>query len=313
MTMRITTPGIYLDMASEDYFGDPAPVPSLSQSIAKILLECSPAHAAAEHPRLAPPIEPEDETADKYDAARAIGNSAHAMLIGRGKGIATGEFPTWQTKASKEWRAEQELAGAEVILAKHQHRAASMVASARKQFAAHEAKSLFDNGRGEVALLWEEDGVWFRTLIDWLHDDLRTVDDYKTGALSAAPHTIPMRMVNAGWDVQAAIQERGLDILDPGNAGRRKFRFIVQENESPFAVSVSELPESTMTMGRKKLAAAVSIWRQCMARGEWPAYPPLINRPAYPGFKEAQWLDREMSEFGAVGVPGDNFNILRAG
>src|ERR1035438_10073976 len=38
-------PGIYKGMLSDDYFADPTPEPSLSQSVAKILIEQSPLHA----------------------------------------------------------------------------------------------------------------------------------------------------------------------------------------------------------------------------------------------------------------------------
>jgi hypothetical protein len=41
-----------------------------------------------------------------------------------------------------------------------------------------------------------------------------------------------------GWDIQAAMHERALDVLDPDNAGRRKHFYINQENEPPYALTV---------------------------------------------------------------------------
>jgi hypothetical protein len=79
MTMRITQPGIYLDMSAVDYFADPCPSPSLTQSVAKRLIDRSPLHAWTIHPRLNPAFEADDPT--KYD----IGNIAHRLLLGRGK------------------------------------------------------------------------------------------------------------------------------------------------------------------------------------------------------------------------------------
>lgn len=81
--LQITKPGIYRGMASELYFGDPCPVPSLTQSIAKTLIDQSAAHARTEHPRLLSVAEKEDEEAEKYIKAQAIGNAAHRELIGR--------------------------------------------------------------------------------------------------------------------------------------------------------------------------------------------------------------------------------------
>jgi len=74
MTNRITEPGIY-DIPETDYHADPIAEPSLSSSIAKILLARSPRHAWANHPRLNPNQEP--ETRREFD----FGSAAHAMLL----------------------------------------------------------------------------------------------------------------------------------------------------------------------------------------------------------------------------------------
>jgi hypothetical protein len=58
---KISRPGIYLDVAANDYHADPCPAPSFTQSIAKVLLEKSPAHARLAHPRLCPPVAADDE------------------------------------------------------------------------------------------------------------------------------------------------------------------------------------------------------------------------------------------------------------
>jgi hypothetical protein len=130
-------------------------------------------------------------------------------------------------------------------------------------------------------------------MIDWLPDDLLIPLDYKTTGLSAAPHAIPSLMLNGGWDVQAAMHERGLDAIDPANAGRRRFRFIAQENTEPYALTLCELSESVLTMGRKKLAHAVDLWGSCLRSRVWPGYTADICSPEYPGWAESQWLNRE--------------------
>src|SRR4051812_46738879 len=95
---KITAPGIYLDVAANDYHADPCPAPSLTQSVAKILLAKSPLHAWHAHPRLNPDYQHNDDT--KFD----VGNIAHKMLLGRGKQIEVLEFDDWRTKAAKEAR-----------------------------------------------------------------------------------------------------------------------------------------------------------------------------------------------------------------
>ena len=49
---------IHTDISAEAYHADPAPEPSLSSSVAKILVNLSPAHARIAHPRLNPDYRP---------------------------------------------------------------------------------------------------------------------------------------------------------------------------------------------------------------------------------------------------------------
>lgn len=291
----ITQPGFYLEMSAAEYFADPTPEPSLTQSVAKLLNERSPAHARLAHPRLNPAWRIDDED---YDKAKAIGNAAHKLMIGRGKEICIIEADNFRTKDAKETRDKAAADGYVPVLAKHHKAARELTQAMRVQLDLIDVDAFY-KGDGEVVIAWEEDGLWFRSMIDWMCSPT-SLWDLKTSGRSAAPHAIPPIMVEAGWDVQAAMQERGLDILDPTGAGRRTFRFVAVENEPPFALTVHELSEAVLTMGRKKLEHAISIWRHCMAHGEWPAYPPIVNMPEYPGFKETQWLNREIAEADAT-------------
>lgn len=307
--LRIDKPGIYYDMDPADYYADPCDKPSLTQSIAKILLNRSPAHAALEHPRLRPPPE-EDEEAEKYSRAKAIGCAAHAYLIGRGKDIAVGGFKDWRSRDAQAFRLEAESTGKNVILAKHNKAALEMVACAQYQIEAAGLASAFWIGKGEVVLVWKEGPIWFRTMIDWL-EGTTVCSDYKTGGVSFNPLDIDAKLVEDGWDIQAAMHERGLDALDPSGIGRRKFYFIAQENSPPYALTPVVLPEAVMTMGRKKLQHAVDIWADCIANNRWPAYPARIHVAQYPGWAETRWLDREIAEHDRADGPYEN--ILAGG
>lgn len=303
-------PGIYPDFDETAYHADPAPEPSLSQSIAKILIDQSPLHAKYAHPRLTPLIDGEDE--EKYVKAKAIGDAAHALMLGRGKTLAIGKFDSWRTKEAQKFRDEAISEGKTPILEEHFTQAHTLLRAGMAQLADHEENDCFQSGKGEVALIWQEDGLWFRCLVDWLHDDLRIVDDFKTTAMSVAPHVLGTRAADAGWHIQAAMIERGLNALQPETIGRRKFRFVAQEQDPPFALNVMVMDEYWLTMGRKQLDHAVKIWRECMATDKWPAYPPYALTPEFPGFKEQQWLKREIEhdvERELIHTP----NILAAG
>lgn len=290
---QITEPGAYRNMPVSAYFADPCPVPSLTQSIAKVLVERSPRHAWLEHPRLG--WKPDDGERVPYVKAQVIGDAAHAMLIGRGKTVSALKFDDFRTKAAQEQRSAVETVGHIAILEKHHQQALRLVTHAKTQIAAIPGcEGAFDRGSGEVVIAAEIDGIWLRSMIDWMESPV-LCDDAKTTGMSVAPHGLGRMMANAGWDVQAATQERILDVLDPENIGRRKFRFFAVENDEPHALVAVELSEAVMTMGRKKLDYAMDVWRRCVTSNLWPAYPAEIQYPAYPGYAETNWLDREVA------------------
>jgi hypothetical protein len=238
----------------------------------------------------------DDDEAEKYVKAQAIGNAAHAIMIGRGKTLEIIKADNFKGGEAKKLRDAATAAGKTPILEKHLVIASDIVAAGLDKLKRHEDRDAFQNGSGEVALVWQDDGIWCRALVDWLHDDLRTVDDYKTSGMSMAPHVIGMRAETAGWHIQAAFIERGLDILDPAGAGRRRFRFIAQEQDGrPYDLTTMHMDEYWLTMGRKKVAAAMTLWRSALKSGRWQGYPLQAVRPEYPTFREKQWLERELS------------------
>ena len=291
-------PGLYLDMHPADYFADPCPSPSLTQSIAKTLLEHSPAHARLEHPRLNPDYERADPK--KYD----VGNIAHAMLLGRGRDLIVIEGDDWiaDRKAKSEAREAAAAEGKLAVLTRDYETGVRMVAAARRQL---EALGYGDHwadgaGDGEVVIAWNEGAIWFRSMIDWFPADRRIVFDLKTTGASAAPHVLARKVADDGWDVQAAAHERGLNAIFPRDAGRRQHVFVCQENYPPYALTAVRLPEAALTMGRKKLAVASSIWAEAVTTDTWPAYPAEVLVPEYPEFAERRWLDRETGEFAGL-------------
>lgn len=291
--MKITSPGIFRDFPTDAYFADPCPQPSLTQSIAKTLLDRSPAHARLEHPRLAPPAE-EDEPAEKYVAATAIGNAAHALMLGRGKTVEMIDAPDFRGKDAQKARDAATAAGRVPILAKHHKRAVDMVRAARQQLDAAGHSAAFVDGQPEVVIAWQERGLWFRSMIDWMMRPT-VVYDYKTTGLSCAPHAVEDRPSVMGWDVQAAMHERGLDVLHPEGAGRRKHFYVNQENEPPYALTIVQISEADLTMGRKKIDMAIDIWSRCLLTNTWPTYPAetILSRPR--AYLETKTLEREIA------------------
>lgn len=302
----IARPGIFTDIDPAAYHADPCPEPSLTQSVAKVLLDHSPLHAWHAHPRLNPDWRADDDT--KFD----VGNIAHKMLLGRGKQIVVLEdFNDWRTKEAKALREVAASEGKLAVLGKHAAKADRMVNAARAQLELRGLDGLFGtDGDSEVVLAWRENNIWLRQMVDWLSDDRRIFADYKTTDMSAAPGALPRMMVNAGWPIQAAFGQRGLDVLHPDTIGRRKYLFVVQEADPPYALSVAAMSDDALLMGRKQVEFAATAWKTCVARNRWPGYPSEIVTPEYPGWHEQQWLDREIHEAARARVPLDDDHMM---
>lgn len=285
----ITSEGIFPDFPVNDYFDDPCPEPSLTQSLCKIILDQSPLHAKFAHPRLGTKF----DNSEDYEKNMAIGNAIHAILLGRGKHVAVGNFNDWRTKASQEWKTAALEAGETPILAKHWDRADFACRSIRKQLDTIPGHKPLTDGESEVVIAWKEQGFWFRSMIDYVSSGNCRLEDLKSTSGSVSPSAIPFMMSDSGWAVQAALQDRGLNKLDPANAGRRRFRFLAIENREPYGLTINELSESVMTVGRRMVDLAIRIWKQCMASDVWPCYPIETNYPDVPVFKLTVWEEQE--------------------
>jgi hypothetical protein len=82
------------------------------------------------------------------------------------------------------------------------------------------------------------------------------------------------------------MHERILDALDPAGAGRRRFYYVCQENEPPYALTVNEIGEAALTIGRKQIDYAIKLWAHCLTKNVWPGYPLRIIRPELPAWAE---------------------------
>lgn len=276
-------PGAYR-MDDATYRADPCVPRALNATTAKVLIEQSPMHAKAFFDE----EEPEDDK--KFD----VGLAAHVVMLERGRELAILEFPDYRSKAAQEARRVAIVEGNLPVL-QHQYDRVEQMVDACSDYLDDIEPRPFTNGYAEVAIIAKmDDGTWLRALVDWLHADGLTIDDYKTTE-DASPDAIERRLHSHGWDIQAAMHERILDLIDPDNAGRRKHRFVVQETKAPYVTTVGILSEAAMTMGRKRLHYAINVWQRCLATDTWPSYPSPITL-GYPRWGETQWLEREVRE-----------------
>ena len=283
--------GLILEIPASEYHADflgPAVArPTLSASIAKILISQSPAHAKAAHPKLNPNLTRDDDP--KFD----LGNICHALIL---QGIETADvlhFDSWRTKDAKEARTTSRAHGRIPLLAHDWQRVQEMMQATHQWIAALAVDPLpFTDGHPEQTLVWDDHGVACRARIDWLQPTL--IDDYKTTSASANPKTWSDRtMYGIGGDIQAAFYVRGLKAVTGADA---RFRFIVQETYAPFALSVIEIGPDVLAIGDAKVEMALELWRRGLDTGVWPCYPPTAYRAELPTWEESRWLEREARE-----------------
>lgn len=291
---RVTAPGLYR-MSTADYHADPCPEPSLSNSIAKVLVHKSPRHAWIAHPRLNPDHIPDGNP----DRKREIGSVAHALLLGHGADIVKIDADDYRKDATKDVRAKAYAAGDLPILAPDLSVAKIMAKIARDEFSAYPeiAPTLSESGgTSELVAVCREGPAWLRCMIDRASTDLRVVLDYKTTG-DAHPDACAARISDNDFQMQDPFYRRVLDAVDPEGRGRRRFFFLYQEQEEPYACTVHELDGHHVHMGARQVEAAVRIWTECMTEQRWPSYPRVIHRVEMKPWAEQKWLDREIAEF----------------
>lgn len=275
-------PGIH-DIPADVYHADPCDRPSLSSSIAHLLVSASPAHARASHPKLNPEFEREEEA--KFD----LGTAVHAFLLQGIDKAHVVDAPDWRTNAAKEQRDEARAHGYIPLLRSQWDRVRAMEAAARVQLEQLEVEPVpFTEGKPEQTFVWEEDGVVCRARLDWLRDDFRTIDDFKSTSASARPAAWARTMYGIGGDVQVAFYLRGARATLHCTP---EFRFIVQETYPPYALSVVTLAPSALAIADDKVQFAIETWRRGLRDGVWPAYDRRLAHLEAPAFEEARWLE----------------------
>lgn len=264
--------------------------PSLSSSLAHLLLERSPAHARLAHPWLNDaPVDQEPE--DRFD----LGTAAHALLLQGTSVVHVVDAKDWRTKEAREQRDEARAHGMIPMLPAPWDRCRAMVAACYRQLAAiDEQPPMFTDGKAEQVIVWEDEGVLCRAMIDWLRDDRAAIDDYKTTGASAAPDAWSRNQFFAiGCDIQVAFYLRG---CRQALGVEPRWRYVVQETSPPYAVQVFTPGPDVLAVAEAKVEYAIRTWGECLRRDEWPGYPQRVATVEMPGWIETRWLEREIRD-----------------
>lgn len=270
-----------------DYHADPAPLPSLSATLAKLITAKSPLHAWHASRRLNPNyVSVERKTFD-------IGTAAHRAVLGCGEDYVAipadvlASNGAASTTAAKAFIADARARGLTPIKEDEVAQVERMRDIARARLAGYGIT--LDPERSEISAFAEIDGAWCRAMFDNVPaDPALPIYDYKT-CEDARPEACLKAILNYGYDVQA---EHYLTVWKAATGEERQFVFIFQEKPEPNEVTLIRLSGSFRDVGQTRAARARRIWAECVTSNHWPGYPAGIHEVDAPA-----WLiEREFQE-----------------
>lgn len=278
------TEGLHPDVPEVAYHSDPAPEPSLSASVAKVLLDRSPRHAHFVHPRLG-----NGAAKRTPDRPMDIGNAVHRHILGVGRKVVVLPFKDYTTGDAKKARAACYASDDTPILEPDNRKVIEAVAAARAQLAEHELAGILDDGDPELTMLWRDGPVWCRSRVDFLPRSVRDgghviVPDVKTTGDSAHPDEFVSTAFGQQYDIQAAFYERGLRRLIPSIRSVR-FVLIAIEQDPPYGLSVVYFDGEGAAQAEVEVDLAIKTWGECLKSGNWPGYPKTLTPMSKPGWR----------------------------
>ena len=255
---------------------------TLSNSIARIIVNQSPQHAWYAHPRLNPNYK--SVSSDRFD----LGTACHSLLLERSdKKIVYLDFDDYRKNDAKAKRDEARAKGLTPILRKYEKSMSDMVSQAIVKIKNSEISGIFDNGKPEQTIVWQEGEAWCRARLDWLRSDNKVILDYKTTE-SAEPEACIRKIAAMGYDMQASFYKRGL--VACGGSEDAVFVFLFQEITPPYACCLVGLSNTFIEIADHKVDKAIEIWQECMKTGKWDSYSDSVHYAEPPAWLLSQYM-----------------------
>jgi hypothetical protein len=256
---------------------------TLSNSIAKILIQQSPQHAWFAHPRLNP--KHRSAESDRFD----LGTACHSLLLEQSDAkIVYVDADDYRINAAKEQRDMARAKGLTPILRKYETSMKDMVSQAVVKVKNSELAGIFQNGKPEQTIVWQEGDAWCRARLDWLRADNKVILDYKTTE-SADPETCVRKIASMGYDMQASFYKRGL--VACGGPEDAVFVFLFQEITAPYACCLIGLSNTFIEIADQKVNDAIEIWQDCIKSGKWPSYSDSVHYAEPPNWMLQQFMN----------------------
>lgn len=265
-----------LNCSYDDYLQDNigAKTPTLNASVAKVLIQKSPAHAVLAHPKLTPSLE--DDSSKALDKGSVI----HSLLLDCGKTIAVVNADNWRTKAAQEERDAARMAGQIPMLLKDAESIQQSALAISRGIA--EKDIHLDAGQSEFMIHWKsQEGVECRRSLDsWNYKAMQIIE--LKSIFSAHPDVCANQALRLGYDIEFAVSMDAITTLYPDYAGRVDFVFVFCELEAPYAVTALRPDGTFMHLGIQKWERAKLLWKNCLSTNAWPDYSQEIGQLSAP-------------------------------
>ena len=168
----------------------------------------------------------------------------------------------------------------EIIDADTMHLIEMMADEVRAKNAANHLLSL--KGYSEVSLFWEEEGVALKSRFDFLSESGAIVD-VKTSQ-DASPDGFTREAYKYGYHMQAYWYMRAYRQVTGKPAD--SFTFIACDKKAPHCVGVYKASDEMLELGEIDCMKALEIYRECVRRQCFHAYPDMIIALGLPRYAE---------------------------
>jgi len=266
---RVTGDGFYI-MNNEHYHTDCANAPSVSSS-ELIKIDDSPLEYY-DQSHYNPNAE-EKKTMTWF----SFGNAAHELILtgdlDKDKYAVRPEtYKTWRGKDAQEWRAFREAEGKACLAIDDLDNLEGMAEELQKHTI---AKEVFKSGFVEGSMFVQVGGVYVKARPDIItFQDLSVVNDYKT-CNSTHPTAIKYDIKKYQYETKLAnvafckMRLFGIKSIDD-----LSFILIFQKKTRPWGISVIPIDKDLIFNRVAQNLAAIEIFEQGMATGEWPDRTP---------------------------------------
>ncbi len=290
--------GIHPGVPEAAYHADPAPEPSASASILRLLHRLSPEHARAQHPRLNPAWEPSDST-----DAKNKGTILHSMLLRTPAPYVALPFDDFRTTAAKAAKSETIAAGRIAILS-HKLDEIRIMADAisrriEREFPDLHAALNDPDTLTEATIICRINGVMCRVRVDVLPPPrYGFIGDLKFTGLDAPPEDFAMTL-KQNYRFQSNLYPRAVREI---RGDEPEFRFYACEETSPFGVTAHTFGPGAQGRNQARVNAALAQWDACLKAQQWPGYPTLLHYVEDEAWEDQRDTDRVMRHSAAAQI-----------